>query len=182
MSNRFCPSLKTREPLKEMGDLSKFNGNEEIYVIPMHKKSFWTNKWMQESRNCFCILQVQDYDPRGSMQYRKGWGKFKRKRGLTLCYNCITLGHLAMECLEVGPICLCCKVIGHEVEDCPRIIAKVEGMNKRQETYEESKENKSMLESHEEKRLQEFQATLLQLKEMMDVHKDVSLPEIMKAK
>ena len=58
MFNRFCPSLKAREQLKERVDLSKFNGNEERYVIPMHKKSFWTNKLMQEPRKIFCRLQV----------------------------------------------------------------------------------------------------------------------------
>jgi hypothetical protein len=111
---------------KKRVDLSKFNRNEEIYVIPMHIKSFWTNKWMQEPRICFCRLQVQHYDPRGSTQYRKDWGTFKRKRGLTLCYNGRIPRHLAKECPRVGPNCLCCKVVGHEVEDCPRIIAKVE--------------------------------------------------------
>ena len=40
MFNRFCPSLKVRAQLKERVDLSKFNGNEERYVIPMHRKSF----------------------------------------------------------------------------------------------------------------------------------------------
>ena len=60
--NRLCPSLKVREQLKERVDLSKFNGNEEIFVIPMNRKSFWTNKWMQEPRKNFCRLQVQHCD------------------------------------------------------------------------------------------------------------------------
>jgi hypothetical protein len=47
MFNRLCPSLKARAQLKEIIDLSKFNGNEERCIIPMHRKSFWTNKWMQ---------------------------------------------------------------------------------------------------------------------------------------
>jgi hypothetical protein len=59
MFNIFCPSMKARVQLKERVDLSKFNGNEERYVIPMHRKSFWTNKWMREPRNNFCRLQVQ---------------------------------------------------------------------------------------------------------------------------
>jgi hypothetical protein len=53
MFNRFCPSLKARAQLKERVDLSKFNRNEERYVIPMHRKNFWTNKWMQEPRIFF---------------------------------------------------------------------------------------------------------------------------------
>jgi hypothetical protein len=65
--NRFCPSLKARAQLKERVDLSKFNGNEERYVIPMHRNIFWTNKWMQEPRIVFCRLQVQHYDPKGSV-------------------------------------------------------------------------------------------------------------------
>ena len=39
-----------------------------------------------------------------------------------------------------------------------------------------------MLESLKEKESEEYQTMLLQLKEMMDVHKDVSLPEILKVK
>jgi hypothetical protein len=46
MFNRFCPSLEARAQLEERVDLSKFNRNEERYVIPMHIKNFWTNKWM----------------------------------------------------------------------------------------------------------------------------------------
>jgi hypothetical protein len=79
MSNRLRPSLKAMAQLKERVDLSKFNGNEERYVIPMHKKNFWTNKWMQEPRRNFWRLQVQHYDPRGSAQYIKDWGTSKRK-------------------------------------------------------------------------------------------------------
>ena len=139
----------------------------------MHRKSVWTNKWMQEPRNNFCRLQVHHYDP--NMQYIKGWGSFKRKRGLTLCYNCRRLGHLAKECPGIGPICICCKVVGHEVEDCPRIIAKVEQMSMR-------RENKSMLKNHQGKESEKVQTPLEQLKEIMDDHKDVSLLEIMKEK
>jgi hypothetical protein len=166
--------------LEERIDLSKFKGNEERYVILMHRKNFWTNKWMQEPRKKNCRLQVQHCDP--SAQYRRGWGTYKRKRGLTLCYNCRRLGHLAKEFPGTGPICLCCKIIGHEVEDSPRMIAKVERMNMRQENYEGSQETKGMLENHKEKESEKAQTMLLQLKETMDVHKDVSLPEILKVK
>jgi hypothetical protein len=94
-------------------------------------------------------LQVQHYDP--SAQYIRGWGTFKRKRGLTLCYNYIRSGHLAKECPGTGPIYLFCKIVGHEVEHCPRMIVKIEQMNMRQENYEGSQENKRMLENHKEK-------------------------------
>jgi hypothetical protein len=107
---------------------------------------------------------------------------FKRKRGLTLCYNCRRSGHLAKEFPGAGPICLCCNIVGHEVEDCPKMIAKVEQMNIKQDNYEESQKTKRMLESSKVKRLKEFQTTLSQLKETMDVHKYVSLPEILKVK
>ena len=56
--------------------MSRLDRNNERYVIPMHRKNFWTNKWMQEPRKNF--LQLSYYDP--SAQYRKGWGSFKRKR------------------------------------------------------------------------------------------------------
>jgi len=56
MFNRLCPSLKVRAQREERVNLSKYNRNEEIYVIPMHRKNFWTNKWMQEPRKNFCRL------------------------------------------------------------------------------------------------------------------------------
>ena len=120
MFDKFGPSLETRAQLEER----RFNRNSERYVIPMHRKNFWTNKWMQEPRIFFCTLQVQHCDP--SAQYRKGWGSFKRKRGLTLFYSCRRMGHLAKECPGRGPSCLCCKSMDHEVLDFPRMIAKVE--------------------------------------------------------
>ena len=55
-------------------------------------------------------------------------------------------------------------------------------MNMRQENYEESPDTKSVLENHKEKESEKSQSMLLHLKEMMDVHKDVSLPEILKEK
>jgi hypothetical protein len=58
MFNRFYPSLEARAHLEERVDLNKFDRNKERYVIPMHIKKFWTNKWMQEPRNNFCRLQV----------------------------------------------------------------------------------------------------------------------------
>jgi hypothetical protein len=55
--DRCCPSLKTRALL----DKRKFDRNSEIYVIPMHRKNFWTNQWMQDPRNKF--LQASYHDP-----------------------------------------------------------------------------------------------------------------------
>jgi hypothetical protein len=159
MFNRFCPSLKARAQLEERVDLSKFNGNEKIYVIPMHSNNFWTSKWMHEPIIVFCRFQVQHCDP--SAQYKRGWGTFKRKRGLTLCYNCRRPRYLAKECPGASPIFLCYKIFGHEVKDCPRMIAKVERMNIRQENYEESQETKSMLDSSKQKRSEEVQTTLV---------------------
>jgi hypothetical protein len=84
MFDKLCPILKTRARLDEiMFYMSRYDRNNEIYVIPMHRKNVWTNKWMQDPRKNF--LQVSYCDP--SAQYRKGWGLFKRKRGLTLCYS-----------------------------------------------------------------------------------------------
>jgi hypothetical protein len=133
----FCPSLKAREQLEENVDLSKANRNRERYVIPMHRNNFQNNEWMQEPRKNFCRLQVQHCDP--SARYMKSWGAYKRKRGLTLCYNCRRPRHLAKEFPSICSIFLCCKIVGHEVEDFPRMIAKVERMNMRQENYQEIK-------------------------------------------
>jgi hypothetical protein len=69
---------------------------------------------------------------------------------LTLCYNCKRPGHLAKECPGIGTICLCCKAIGHEVEDFPRLIAKFENMNMRQENHKAGQKAKDMLENQKE--------------------------------
>ena len=104
---------------------------------------------------------------------------FKIKRESPLCYKCIRPRHLAKECPGTGPFCLCCKAIGHEVGDFPRMIAKVEKMNMGQENYKEGQETKDMLKNHKEK---ESKTMLIQLKEVMDDHRDISLPEILKEK
>jgi hypothetical protein len=147
MFYRFYPSLKTRVQIEERRfDVNRYDKHSERYVIPMYRKNFWTNKWMQDPRNKF--LQVHHCDP--STQYREGWGSFKRKRGLTLCYSCRRPRHLVKECPGRGPICLCCKVVGHEVLDFPIIIAKFENMNMRQENSKEGQETKDVLEHQKE--------------------------------
>jgi hypothetical protein len=62
MFNRFGPSLKTKAQLEErIYDMNRFDRNSERNVIPMHRKNFWTNKWMQDPRRNF--LQVHHCDP-----------------------------------------------------------------------------------------------------------------------
>jgi hypothetical protein len=174
MFNRFCPSIKTRAQLEERRfDLNNYDRVSERYVIPMHRENFWTNKWMQDPRICF--LQVHHYDP--SVQYMKGLGSFKRKRGLTLFYSCKRSGHLTKECPSIGPTCFCCKVVDHEVLDFPRMITKVEKMNLKQENYEEGQKTKDILEHQKESK-----TILLQMKETLNDHRDISLPEILKEK
>ena len=52
MIDRLCPSLKTRELIDERRfDMNRYDKNSERYVIPMHIKNVWTNKWMQDPRN-----------------------------------------------------------------------------------------------------------------------------------
>jgi hypothetical protein len=47
MFNRVYPSLKTRALIDERRfDMSRSNKNSDRYVIPMHRKNVWTNKWM----------------------------------------------------------------------------------------------------------------------------------------
>ena len=39
-----------------MFDMSRSYRNNERYVIPMHRKNVWTNKWMQDLERNFCRL------------------------------------------------------------------------------------------------------------------------------
>ena len=57
MFDIFCPSLKNRAQLEERRcDMNISNRNSERYLIPMHRRNLWTNKWMQEPRKNFCRL------------------------------------------------------------------------------------------------------------------------------
>jgi hypothetical protein len=53
----------------------------------------------------------------------------------------------------------------HEVLDCPRMIAKVERMNMRQEDHEKGQETKTMEEPQKES-----EKVLLQMKETLNDH------------
>ena len=47
MFDRSFPTLNIRAQLEERRfNLNKFDRNSERYVIPMHRKNFWTNKWI----------------------------------------------------------------------------------------------------------------------------------------
>ena len=71
MFKRVYPSLKTEALIDERRlDMSRSYRNNERYVIPMHRKNFWTNKWMRDPRKNF--LQVTYHEP--SAQYKKVWG------------------------------------------------------------------------------------------------------------
>jgi hypothetical protein len=56
MFDSLCSSLESSEYIEQGIDLNKFDRNRERYVIPMHRKKFWTNKWTQEPRKNFCRL------------------------------------------------------------------------------------------------------------------------------
>jgi hypothetical protein len=99
------------------------------------------------------------------MQYKKGWGSVKRKRGLTLCYSCRKTRHLAKEFPGRRPSCLCCKSMDHEVLDFPRMIAKVERMNLNQENPKADPETKIM-----EKSKKKIEKVLLYMRETMNDH------------
>jgi hypothetical protein len=162
MFDRFCPSLKTRALIDERKfDMNRSDKYNDRYVIPMHRKNVWTNKWMQDPRKNF--LQVSYHD--SSAQYRRGWGSFKRKRGLILCYSCRKPGHLAKECPGRRPSCLCCKAMDHEVLDFPRMIAKLERINLNQEDHKADPEKAETQ--------QESEKVLIQMKETLKEHKDV---------
>jgi hypothetical protein len=62
MFDRICHSLKTRALTDEIFfDMNKFDKHNDRYVIPMHRKNVWTNKWMQDPRKNF--LQTSYHDP-----------------------------------------------------------------------------------------------------------------------
>jgi hypothetical protein len=153
--------------------MNRFDKNNEIYVIPMHRKNFLTNQWMQDPRKKF--FQASHYDP--SKQYKKHWGSLKRKRGLNLCYSCRRPGHLAKECPGRNPTCLYCNAMDHEVLDFPRMFYRLENMNMEQSNSEGDQETKIVEEPQKESEIM-----LLKMKETMDEHKDVSLSEIFKEK
>jgi hypothetical protein len=49
MFDRFYPSLKTRALIDERRfDMRRSDKNSERYIIPVHRKNVWTNKWMQD--------------------------------------------------------------------------------------------------------------------------------------
>jgi hypothetical protein len=74
MFDRLCPSLKPRALIDERKfDMNRFDKYNDRYVIPMHRKNVWTNKWMQDPRKSF--LQASYHDP--GAQYRRSWGTFK---------------------------------------------------------------------------------------------------------
>ena len=62
MFDRIFPSSKNRAQLEEkIFDMNRSDRNNEICVIPMHRKNFWTNKWMLDPRNNF--FQTHHCDP-----------------------------------------------------------------------------------------------------------------------
>jgi len=74
MLDRFFPSFKTRAFIDERKfDMNRYDKCSDIYVIPMHRKNVWTNKWMQDPRKSF--LQDGYHDP--GVQYRRSWGTSK---------------------------------------------------------------------------------------------------------
>jgi hypothetical protein len=87
------------------------------------------------------------------------------------------LGHLAKECPGRIPSCLCYKSMDHEVLDCPRMIAKVEKMNMKQENDETSQETKDMIEPQKES-----ETVLLHMKETLNDHININLSEVLKEK
>jgi hypothetical protein len=51
MFDRLCLRLKTKALIDERRfDMIRSDKNSERYVIPMHRKNVWTNKWMQDPR------------------------------------------------------------------------------------------------------------------------------------
>ena len=95
-----------------------------------------------------------------------------------MCYNCRRPRHIAKDCHEVGPACLYCQLVGHQVEDCPRLIAKLEEQDIKKGVVKENLEHKKVLGNHREKRMEDFQALLDERK----AHTNVSLSKSLKEK
>jgi hypothetical protein len=85
MFDIFYPSFKIRELIDERKiDMNRYDKYSDRYVIPMHRKNVWTNKWMHDPRIFF--LQASHHDP--DAQYKRSWGTSKQMRRLTLFYSC----------------------------------------------------------------------------------------------
>jgi hypothetical protein len=50
MFDRLCPIYKRKL------DMNRSDKYSDRYVIPMHRKNVWTNKWMQDHRKKNCRL------------------------------------------------------------------------------------------------------------------------------
>jgi hypothetical protein len=47
MFDKLCPSLKTRTLIDERKfDMNRSDKDSDRYVILMHRRNVWTNKWM----------------------------------------------------------------------------------------------------------------------------------------
>jgi hypothetical protein len=77
---------------------------------------------------------------------------------------------MAKECPGRRPSCLCCKSMDHEVLDFPRMIAKVERMNMRQEYLKKYLAIEIMT-----KPQKELEKVLLQMKETLNDHRHIIL-------
>jgi hypothetical protein len=63
MFDRLCPSFKTRALIDERKfDMNISDKYSDRYVIPMHRKNVWTNKWMQDLRKSFLQASHHDLD------------------------------------------------------------------------------------------------------------------------
>jgi hypothetical protein len=61
MFDRLCPSLRNRALIDERKfDMNRSNKYNDRYVIPMHRKNVWTNKWMQDPRKKFMWVTYHD--------------------------------------------------------------------------------------------------------------------------
>ncbi len=76
-----------------------------------------------------------------------------------MCYNCRRPGHITKNYYEVGPTCLCCKLVGHETKECHKIIAKIE-KGKLKDKGKESTSFKLVLGDPKQVRMEKIKALL----------------------
>lgn len=77
----------------------------------------------------------------------------------------------------VGPACLYCQLVGHQVEDFLKLVAKLEEQDIKKEIVTECLEHKKVLGDHRANRLEDFEALLDGRKVHMNVSSSESLKE-----
>ena len=118
--------LKMKETMNEHKDASLSEIFKEKEKIEVRIRDFNIDCALDEGTQ-MNIMTESTWETLGRPTMVRSLGKIGLFKGqkVTLCYSCRRLGHLAKEFPDRRPNCICCKVMDHEVLDCPRMIAKL---------------------------------------------------------